>query len=93
MSATSLRDHRHATIPTMPRTPRLTKTPEALSLDEAAKSFQRVEAQLEKQRAALHAAIVAAVRSGMSKSEVGRRAGYTREYVASLVEKAGDTAE
>lgn len=77
----------------MPRSTRLTKTDEALALDEAAKVFKRVEAQYEAVRATLHAAAVAAVRSGMSKSEVGRRAGYTREYVKALVDKAEEAEQ
>ena len=76
----------------MPGPRRLTKSDEALALDDAARAFTRVQKQLEAQREALHAACVAAVRSGMSKSEVGRRAGYTREYVSTLVTEA-DKAE
>lgn len=88
MSASSPRDLCRATIATMPRSTRLTKTPEALTLDEAARAFKRIEAQLDAQRRILHAAVAAAVKSGMSKSEVGRRAGYTREYVSAIVEAA-----
>jgi hypothetical protein len=72
----------------MPGPRRLTKSDEALALDEAARTFSRIQKQLDVQRETLHAACVAAVRSGMSKSEVGRRAGYTREYVGTLVSEA-----
>ncbi len=72
----------------MPRARNTSTSPEAQAIDEATKAFTRVEAQYERLRAELHAAIVAAVRAGVSKAEAGRRGGYSREYVTALVKDA-----
>lgn len=61
---------------------------EAAALDDAARAFQRTEALLDKQREALHAAIVKACRANMSKAEAARRTGYSREYISDLVNAA-----
>ena len=59
--------------------------PDTKTLEDAARAFQRARATLARRREELHAAIAQAVASGMSKSEVARRTGYTREYVAKIV--------
>lgn len=51
----------------------------------AARKFRQNERAMERSREQLHAAIVAAVRSGETKSQVARDTGYTREYVTALV--------
>lgn len=56
-----------------------------VALDGVAKAFHRLDRQLDDQRKALHAAMIAATEAGASKSEIARRAGYTREYVAKIV--------
>ncbi len=94
MSAIRVRDRGHATIRPMPRPRTNTTSPEATALDQAARDFTKAEQVADTKRKALHAAVVAAVRSGMSKSEAARRAGYTREHVADVVDKAAeDTAK
>lgn len=54
------------------------------TLEQATRAFRRAEDVLNRRRAELHAAIAQAVTDGMSKSEVARRTGYTREYVAKI---------
>ena len=85
-----VRDPGRVTITDVPRPRRAPTTgPEADALDEARRTFDRIEAQLEKQRDVLKAAIVRAVRGGdMPKAEAGRRSGYSREYVTALVKAA-----
>lgn len=61
------------------------RSEEAAVLDRAARAFRRTEETYERQRAELWEAIVAADVRGMSKSEIARRAGYTREYVTDLL--------
>lgn len=82
------------TIPHMPRAIRRTPdTPEARALDEIRRAFDRTEAQLERLREQLKAAVIAAVVEGdppMSKAEAARRAGYSREYVSRLVADASE---
>lgn len=58
------------------------------ALLEATRSFVRAKKAYEGRRDELHAAIVAAVRSGETKSQVARDTGYTREYVTALVVEA-----
>jgi hypothetical protein len=67
-------------------------TPESRALDESVRAFDRLEAQLERQRADMQAKAVAAVRAGMSRAEAARRAKYSREYVSRLV-SAADACE
>lgn len=57
------------------------------SLARTAKAFRRAEAKLEEQRRTLHEQIVATVKRGQTKSEVARRTGYTREYVARICDR------
>jgi hypothetical protein len=88
---TLIRDKRCVTIAHMPRSARrVAETPEAKALDEVAREFNRVEAQLERLRERLKLRAVEAVRAGMSKAEAGRRAGYSREYVSALVKAADE---
>lgn len=56
------------------------------NLEQATRAFRRAEEALKRRRKALHEVIAATVESGISKSEVGRRTGYTREYVAKILE-------
>lgn len=73
----------------MPRPTRKTvETPESEALDQVARDFHHLEQQLEDLREQLKARVVAAVLAGMSKAEAGRRAGYSREYVTTLVKAA-----
>ena len=56
-----------------------------LSLDDEAQLFKRLEHLTQAKRTDLHRAIIAAVESGMSKSEAARRSGYTREHVKAIM--------
>jgi hypothetical protein len=54
------------------------------ALQQATKAFRLAEKKLDEHRAFLHRLIAVAVTAGVSKSEVARRTGYTREYVARI---------
>ena len=84
-----IRDPGCATITDVPRPRRAPSVgPAADALDEARRTFDRTERQLERLRDELKCAVIAAVRAGMSKAEAGRRSGYSREYVTTLVKAA-----
>ena len=77
------------TLVHMPRVVRkIPDTPEVRALDAVAARYNDLESQLEKLRQELKDAVIAAVRSGLSKSEAARKSGYTREYVSRLVSDA-----
>jgi CRP-like cAMP-binding protein len=59
----------------------------------AARAHQRAKAAVERTREVLHARIVRAGAAGMTKSQIGRDTGYTREYVTKLLAEAGVKAE
>lgn len=61
------------------------RSEEAAVLDRATRAFRRTEETYERQRRELWEAILAAEARGMSKSEIARRTGYTREYVTELL--------
>jgi CRP-like cAMP-binding protein len=58
------------------------------ALLEVARPYLRAKAVYEQRRDDVHAAIIKAVHEGVSKSQVARDTGYTREYVTDLVKKA-----
>lgn len=53
----------------------------------AARRFRAARSAMDRSRDQLHAAIVTAVASGETKSQVARDTGYTREYVTELVNR------
>lgn len=69
----------------MPRRRTVTDSPEGTALDQAAREHTRAEKAYEAKRDALHQRIREAHRSGMTISEIARRAGYTREHVSAMV--------
>jgi hypothetical protein len=65
------------------------RTPEEAELEAATTRFRRAEQVMKERRQELHDAIRAAVDpERLSISEVARRTGYTREYVAKILERA-----
>ena len=73
----------------MPRSlHRVTDSPEATALDEASHAFDQAEQAYENARRHLIAAMVTADAAGISKAEIGRRTGYTREHASKLITEA-----
>ncbi len=58
----------------------------------ASRAFERAKAVLDRRRAELHARIVVAAQAEITKSQIARDTGYTREYVTKLVDDAKDRA-
>jgi hypothetical protein len=69
----------------MPRRRTVTESPEGTALDQAAREHAKAEQVYDMKRQALHQRIREAHQSGMSISEIARRAGYTREHVSALI--------
>jgi flagellar biosynthesis/type III secretory pathway protein FliH len=86
---TSSRDQSHATIrPMPPRRRQAPDTPAVRALTAAAAAYQQAEEQLRK--AIIEAAREAAQDdSTLTFAEIGRQAGYSREYVYRLAAEAG----
>lgn len=85
------RDTARGTLAAMPppkRTP--SDKPEALALDEAARQLARTAERYKAQLAALKTRAVAAVRAGVPKVEVARRAGYTTKQLDRWLADADD---
>jgi len=61
------------------------RTPEEAELEAATARFRRAEQAMKDRRKELHAAIRAAIGPDLTISEVARRTGYTREYVAKIL--------
>jgi hypothetical protein len=75
----------------MPRSTRkITETPESRALDETARKFDEVEAQLYKLREQLVNDAVLAVRAGLPVAEAARRAKYSREHLSRLIAVANE---
>jgi CRP-like cAMP-binding protein len=72
----------------MPRRRTVTDSPEGDALDQAARDHSKAEQVYEAKRQVLRERIHAARRSGMTISEIARRAGYTREHVSSIVNES-----
>ena len=86
---TSSRDRDHATIrPMPPRRRQAPDTPAVRDLDAAATAYLQAEERL---RQAILAAAREAVQedSALTFAEIGRKAGYSREYVYRLAAEAG----
>lgn len=69
----------------MPRRRTTTDSPEATALDQAAREHAKADEVYEAKRQALHQRIRDAHSTGMSISEIARRANYTREHVSSII--------
>ena len=69
----------------MPRRRSSTDSTEGAAVDQAAREYGRAEKAADAKRQALHQRIREAHASGMTISEIARRANYTREYVSALV--------
>ncbi len=70
----------------MPRSSqRVTQGPEGEALDRAAAAFDQAEKAYNRAYAELLDAMLAADAVRISKAEIGRRTGYTREHVSNLI--------
>lgn len=94
MFASRTHGNDRVTMHRMPRSlHRVTDSPEATALDEAAHAFDQAEAAFERARRDLIEAMVTADKAGISKAEIGRRTGYTREHASKLISEARASAD
>jgi CRP-like cAMP-binding protein len=84
--ATPVRTPGRVTITHMPRSGRhSTDSPEGDAIDVAAEELTRAEETAEAKRRQLLDAMVQAAQVGMSKAEIARRAGYSREHASKVI--------